>query len=78
MYKIQSGKPSGDSPMYPFASMKVNTYFRIPAGDIGAKKAPGATVPRVSSSAYAFAKRNKVKLAVRRMKNGDVKIFRTA
>jgi hypothetical protein len=78
MYKIQSGKPMGEEPKYPFASMKVNTYFRIPAGDVGATKAPGTKVPRVSSSAYAFAKRHGVKLAVRRMKNGDVKIFRTA
>jgi hypothetical protein len=81
MYKIKQGtpdRPTGSAMRYPFADMKVNTFFKIPAGEYGATKSPGASAPRVAGSAYAFATRNGIKFAVRRQKNGDVKIFRTA
>jgi|TARA_R110000851_G_scaffold8408_2_gene32334 hypothetical protein len=81
MYKIKRGTPARPTRLaqaqYPFASMKVDTYFKIPAGEYGASKSPGSFAPRVAGAAYLYASRHGIKFAIRSQKNGDVKIFRT-
>jgi hypothetical protein len=79
MYEIKRGTPAmarKTNTKYPFHLLEKKSFFEIPAADPGAKLNKNLA-PKVGGSAYSYAKRHGLTFAVRRLDNGNIRVFRT-
>ena len=78
-FKIKRGIPcvrsrNGSKSKYPFHKLEPGTYMEIPSGHYAAN---GNNSPRISSSAYNYAKKNGIKIQVIKEPDGSVRVYRT-
>lgn len=72
-FKVESGVPmppagSGARTKYPFGNMAIGDSFAVPAD----------AVKRVGPASVKFGKERGLKFAVRKMANGEFRVWRTA
>ena len=80
-FKIKKGIPcvksrKGMKSKYPFHKLKPGTYMEIPS-DHHAANGKNNNNPRISSSAYNYAKRTGIKVYITKEPDGSVRVYRT-
>lgn len=73
----QRSKPKGAPRKYDFQNLKPGWTMVITADEPGAqRKRYGKTVrSKIQGSAYAYGKKNNLRIGVNNLENGDVEIF---
>jgi hypothetical protein len=80
-FKIKKGTPcvrsrNGSKSKYPFHKLEPGTYMEIPSGHYAAN-GKNNNGPRISTSAYNYAKRAGIKVCVTKEPDGSVRVYRT-